>query len=323
MKAQHKDVHKCPVCRSPISIHASALPVNVLVQGIINKLYPTEYDQRLIEANDDAKEIQVQLPLLCSGFRALFPHQTVHMILAQECSLVMIKRCLLGNRCFGYLTKPDPTEGLIGTVAEIQHCRKKQDGRMHLIVKGLRRFRVSKHWVAEPQRIGLKYAAIEEIKDTEVWEPSSDEGDSNWPHRELFKVYLRQNEGVPIEELAKRARCLLQSMIEMLKDDKKRTFCRVFGPMPMRSMSQFSYWISNVVGMTDDLRECMLAAPSVRQRICLSLFQLEEIYIAEKAKEPSHSTTEENKANHHLANGAELLRNESGNSTPVHVASQH
>lgn len=291
MNCQKNRINLCPICRAPTKVNASSLPINILVQNLIMKKFSLQYQTRLNEIKIEKNDFHKELLLLCTGFRALFPNQTVHMILSQKNSIDLMYLCLQKNNQFGYLTSLYPSNEQNGTVAEIIEHRLLDDKRMHLVIKGVHRFKI----VSFSKKSHKTYIAkidevldIEQIYSISELDPSMYDIDNtikNWIHQKRFEEYYKELENISTGKLAKRAVCLIRTMMKKLNDEKLTSFNRVFGDMPTQSAINFSFWLSNIVGLSNELRSRLLNTSCLRLRLSLSLFQLERIYVDENGKE--------------------------------------
>lgn len=156
---------RCPSCRSPCHISAKGRIVNILISEILKTSWPELYSHRLAEMNSEIKAMKDQIPLFCFP-EALFPNQPFRLHFFEPRYILMIQRCLEGNRRFGFFPTDgtQPEIGQVGTFAEIKECTFLANGRSLVYVMGLSRFTVCESWV-EPGTQGLWYASVEQFDD--------------------------------------------------------------------------------------------------------------------------------------------------------------
>lgn len=293
------------------------------------------------------------LALLCTGFRALFPGQEVKMVLSHASSMDIMRHSLSrGERRFGYLTSTDAEVDQWGTLATILHIEmfdslvEEGDNNetslsndmgehhhhqttttnkrltMHLVIKGLSRFKIKAlHRVdvqpplaqdtqphdnnnnLNPQPKQIITADIEAQVDIEEQRQTTvvlhqefmseyvERASRGWIHQEGFRGYYLELSRLSTGKVAKRALVLMRAMMSKLRPEKAQAFHRVFGSMPMTSAIEFSFWLANIVGLSVELRSRMLETSSLRIRLALALFQLERIVVDEHGQEQPRSSS--------------------------------
>jgi Lon protease-like protein len=91
----------------------------------------------------------------------LFPYATLALSVFEQRYLEMVRMCLAEDRPFGVVLIRSGNEVgetadpyLVGTVVHIQEAETYEDGRMHLIVQGQRRFRIRRLDDSRPYLVG-------------------------------------------------------------------------------------------------------------------------------------------------------------------------
>jgi ATP-dependent Lon protease len=108
-------------------------------------------------ATPSSVSLQRELPLFPLAEVVLFPNGMLPLHIFEKRYRQMVSSLLAGDRCFGVVRfDPDNKESaLIGCATEIGKVIYLPDGRMNIMTKGLRRFRVLKHVLETPYIVGL------------------------------------------------------------------------------------------------------------------------------------------------------------------------
>ena len=144
---------KCPVCRATIQV-PSDCAVNVLVQSVIAKNFPHEYDARKHELEELRHDKRAnQLPLFILDV-VLFPNMQLPLHIFEPRYRLMLRRCLEGSRKFGIISVVNGQLAKIGTTAVIETHVKLPDGRSLVTTRGDQRFQLLDSWDQDGYKVG-------------------------------------------------------------------------------------------------------------------------------------------------------------------------
>lgn len=133
-----KSLKKCPGCEKAVAPYQS-FSVNVLLQSILEKEYPNEYETRKNEyVSDDIISVE-HIPLLMCKDIVYFPGYFGKLDIFELRYKEMISSVLLGNKIFGVLSYVN--NRWIGAKVEIKTYREMRLGTFKLDVVALSRFR--------------------------------------------------------------------------------------------------------------------------------------------------------------------------------------
>lgn len=138
----------------------------MLIANILKTCLPSQYNNRLKEAEGQKKEWKQILPIFFFN-DILFPSSILRLHLFEPRYKLMIRRALEGNRCFAYVpnfTDYRASKGNVGVVANVVECQFLHDGRALLEAVITTRFKITDHWVEEGTN-NLYYCKYDEIID--------------------------------------------------------------------------------------------------------------------------------------------------------------
>lgn len=271
----------CPVCRKRLSFRPGQLsePVNGILSGVIDSLYPDEIDARREAAkNDDVHGDTELLPLfVCTPS---FPSMPTFLHIFEPRYRLMIRRALNTGRRFGMVAfnrigQPQGELGVTefmeyGTVLRIDRINFLSDGRSLMTAIGLTRFKVVDWGVLD----GYHIARTERIDDISLAEEESLEA------REMAAAASNAtpsegNDGesseMPLETLS------TQQLLQLCLDFVQK--CRAEGAPwlrqhtlasygePPADPARFPYWFASVLPIEEEEKYALLPTTSMRERL--------------------------------------------------------
>ena len=144
------------------------------------------------EQNEHKWEIPEVLPILPLKDTVIYPYTAAPLAVGQERSLRLIEHVVAGNRLVGLVAVKDPNAErgepensyTIGSLARIDQVLRIPDGTVRLLVRGLKRIRITEYVEREPFLV----AHVEEMPET-------------------------VEEGVEVEALVRNAQSLFQKLV--------------------------------------------------------------------------------------------------------------
>mmetsp|Transcript_23965 Transcript_23965/g.42463 ORF Transcript_23965/g.42463 Transcript_23965/m.42463 type:complete len:343 (-) Transcript_23965:133-1161(-) len=171
--AMKRSKKKCPYCRAVCHVDPASHSENIMIKTIVQKCFPSEYRQRLVEAKQEAEQLESTLPIFFYN-NTLFPGSLLHLHLFEQRYRHMINRCVSSNRMFVYL--PNITDYKanvddVGLLAYVDECEFLPDGRALLKATIQKRIKVTNSWVEEGTQ-GLHYCQFSMYEEAERVEPN-------------------------------------------------------------------------------------------------------------------------------------------------------
>ena len=144
--------NRCPMCRTVLHVSSQKHPISVSLQNMLTQHFWSETNERQAEKIESVNHGPCVLPLFVVDF--VLPGQTIALNCFEPRYLLMVRRCLDGDRRFGVLSNTAPTHDKeLGCEVEIHDSRQLHDGRYHIQVKVLRRFWVIRKWDLDGYRV--------------------------------------------------------------------------------------------------------------------------------------------------------------------------
>ena len=110
----------CPICRVPFQLLNNS-SVTFLIQSYLEKNFPEEMNQRLLEAKIDEKTISTSMiPVMILENFLLFPGALINLNLFEARYITMIETIMQGDKIMGIITKLD--SAYIGYHLEVTTC---------------------------------------------------------------------------------------------------------------------------------------------------------------------------------------------------------
>lgn len=144
-RAMDHSLNRCPCCRTLLHCDRR-LPVTVLLQTIISKSFPDEYEERrreeeaLMSAAVAEQDGSVQLPLFVMS--TLLPGESVSLNIFEPRYRLMVRRALEGSRRIGMAQASSAGLDPVLCESEIIDCQPQADGRYLLEIEGKRRRKI-------------------------------------------------------------------------------------------------------------------------------------------------------------------------------------
>ena len=136
---------KCPLCRAPFHSGLRDLPVSKVLEQVIERLFPDEF-QQLFAEEQSKREAQANgpkdIPLFVMS--TVLPGEMMTLNIFEPRYRLLIRRAMEGQRRFGMAGAQRGEPLPIFTEVEIVWCETQPDGRYHIEVRGLQRFSYDK-----------------------------------------------------------------------------------------------------------------------------------------------------------------------------------
>ncbi|CAG9318968.1 unnamed protein product [Blepharisma stoltei] len=127
---------KCPVCRVNYPFPAHDLPVNFLIQNLIQKQFPDELKERKAEeVQDEIPQAIESLPVLLIKNVTYFPSSMGILDIFENRYMTMLQNATMGNRTFGLLSNFKGS--WLGALLEVVSVENARPGvaRVHVLSK--------------------------------------------------------------------------------------------------------------------------------------------------------------------------------------------
>lgn len=162
---------QCALCRRPCHKQMVACPPNVVITAVTQKLAPEVYRQRKAEEEEEEKarreahgagdgaENEILDVFLFN--QMVFPNEPVAYKLFEPRYVLMIERCLAGNRQFAMQGAVE--EGSYGSTIEILTSSQTQYGHYLITGRGKSRYKTVTRATLEPHTEGLHRVQIQRL----------------------------------------------------------------------------------------------------------------------------------------------------------------
>mmetsp|Transcript_35580 Transcript_35580/g.52016 ORF Transcript_35580/g.52016 Transcript_35580/m.52016 type:complete len:374 (+) Transcript_35580:54-1175(+) len=167
---------KCPTCRAVCHNSAEDQPENVMLANIAKSCFPTIYEDRLKELENERKKWSAMLPIFYYNM-PMFPGETLSLHLFEPRYKLMMQRIVSTSRKFAYVPNYANYSAEIGNVAllaELKEVEFLSDGRCLLEAKITQRLRIMEHFVEDGTQ-GLHYCRTESLVDDSIPQDQTDE----------------------------------------------------------------------------------------------------------------------------------------------------
>ncbi|RKP24259.1 PUA-like domain-containing protein [Syncephalis pseudoplumigaleata] len=265
----------CASCRQPLPS-----PVVLFTQGkhhllaaLVKLWFPRELDVRAAMALRDqplGHFVDYRLHLrgalvpiyVCS---LVFPGMPCYLHVFEPRYRLLIRRCWMGARRFGMVCSwPPLAEGErppidrpcyreYGTMLWIERVRFLADGRMVVLTRAERYFRVAR---IEPQLDGYNMASVVWAEDSDVPRPYG-----------LLARQEREHDDINLAQAAALVYARMQRYRARLTRAQCQEMDSVYGTIPSSSVQALSYWAASVLPIDKHIRYNALMAGSVRNRL--------------------------------------------------------
>jgi hypothetical protein len=143
-RAVDHSLNRCPCCRTLLHCDRR-LPVTILLQTIIAKSYPEEYEERrkeemALSTGTEATDGVVLLPLFVMS--TLLPGESMSLNIFEPRYRLMVRRALEGSRMIGMAQATAAGVDPVLCESEIMDCQPQPDGRYLLEIEGKRRRKI-------------------------------------------------------------------------------------------------------------------------------------------------------------------------------------
>ncbi|KKA25349.1 ATP-dependent protease (CrgA) [Rasamsonia emersonii CBS 393.64] len=270
----------CPVCRRKLSIPPGppSEPVNRILAGLIDSLYPDEIHARREAAKSENSHGDNELlPLFVCTLS--FPSMPTFLHVFEPRYRLMIRRALDSGRKFGMVAfnrngQPQGELGMTqfmqyGTVLRIDRIEFFPDGRSLLTAIGSTRFKVVDWGILD----GYHVARTERIDDISLAEEESLEARemaaaaSNTPSSEGNG----ESSEMPLEALSTQQ--LLQLCLDFVEKRRaegapwlRQQALAAYGEPPT-DPARFPYWFASVLPIAEEEKYALLPTTSMRERL--------------------------------------------------------
>ncbi|RKP07911.1 PUA-like domain-containing protein [Thamnocephalis sphaerospora] len=262
----HDHSQVCPSCRQPLPSPVALFTYgrHHLLTALTRRWLSHEYHERILHVQTEevhAHRIDYAqhpngalLPIFVCTL--VFPGMPCYLHIFEPRYRLLLRRCWVGSRRFGMIcgrpSQPEPAPDQLpyreyGTVLIIEKMRFLPDGRMMVLSRGERRFRVVH---AEPQLDGYNMATVAWIDDLDI----IDLQQRQQQYTETLHHIMRQR-------LLHYRRFADQALCERI--------AKVYGPIPEGAQA-LSYWAASIVPLDRYIRYEALTLPSIRQRLLLT-----------------------------------------------------
>ncbi|KXS20851.1 hypothetical protein M427DRAFT_131039 [Gonapodya prolifera JEL478] len=285
----------CPTCRSQIPgyNHFRRRPVNRAIDHLIRVAFPSDRAERTSIISQTVPDNVIYVPIfVCS---LVFPRTPCFLHIFEPRYRLMIKRALDSNRRFGMclpnrlggsdafaefgcMLEIRGVESLDGTDDEVEH-----GGLPRYLVNtvGVCRFRVLQRGVVD----GYHVAAIERIEDVDEDDEIEMFPPPARPSRRLPSMFACDSRAsaqqfVPAslatpltasqinayETDYKAVRTVVEAFLARIPVHERRQFEAIHGSVPEQPAA-FSFWVANVLPVTEEWKYELLKLTSARKRI--------------------------------------------------------
>ena len=175
VKSLRRSKKKCPQCRAICHIAAENAEENIMIKELAILINPTDYANRLVEAETEKKSWTTLLPIFYYN-ESLFPGGRLDLHLFEPRYRTMMQRVVNSTRSFAYVPNfhsYSATIGDIALVANLEECEFLADGRAIIQAKISSRRVITDHYVEEGTQ-GLHFCRLAPFED----DPMDDESRS-------------------------------------------------------------------------------------------------------------------------------------------------
>jgi len=276
---------ECPICRVPclLSPH-ERLPVNVILQTIIEKKYPQRFLKKKFEIKEEDEKSNLEnksikeMPVMFLEYFVM-PETEGHLNFFERRYLQMVTACLRGDRRFILMVNRVLMRGF---VVEIKEATPTPQGSIHARVRGISKFLGTRLYIPEESRnlylneeSSLWYGDGNKVLDYTESFPRFEENKEENKSDEEFKKSEEQKEEleamIPVsEELF----ALFKERLERMNEGQRRMFTRKFGDFDLhkhanvkKRLALLSFYICGVMVASPKELESLVFEKNTKERL--------------------------------------------------------
>jgi len=241
----------CPTCKEIIHINPYTINTNQILKEILQKKYPREYNNRLLEYENINNRKQIlYMPLFVLGIRC-FPDVNFPMHIFEQRYRLMIKRVLQGSQTFGLLSNDERGLKDIGICLKITETNLLPDGRSNINTISTQRFKVIEKWIMDDYVMGK----VEIINDEKI-----QMNDLN-KIKELFEIYERKIDILKEQNLDR------NEELEYLLSNKPNITLEDITIENSLLVEKYSFWICSFIPISNEFKYNILSSINTLERL--------------------------------------------------------